>query len=60
MTDQEKFKLLSTKIISVDFDHTLSLDGNFSDIGRPNTKRVFSRKEDKWETPQWLFNRLYK
>ena len=40
MTDLEKLKLMSIKIISVDFDHTLSLDGNFPDIGRPNTRLI--------------------
>ena len=40
MTDLEKLKLMSIKIISVDFDHTLTVDGEFPNIGRPNTRLI--------------------
>lgn len=40
MTDLEKLKLMSIKIIAVDFDHTLTVDGEFPNIGRPNTRLI--------------------
>ena len=39
MTDEEKFKVLMTPIVSVDFDGTLD-ESAWPDIGKPNTRLI--------------------